>query len=253
LLCCFAIAALLIRLALNLALALTDSVRNPLHNEARGVAPLAPPKVEQPPFVFIRKPESEVCVPLKCPWPFHTSDIRAILFYIIKHYFTLFCNVYPKCGRIINLHKNKFLQMGVHRYAVRMPARKTEAETGDERGLVRMALTPAANRAMNRVLDLNNGGGKSAFAESLIEWFAAAPTSMQQIIAGPAVPTELQEQFLEKAIEYLRDVIAKGGMAGIRAEQRRMAAEIEGAMAEGKTKGTRAGSKLAAHTPGKSR
>lgn len=82
----------------------------------------------------------------------------------------------------------------------RMPQRKSAAETTDARGAVPVALTERANRVVNEWLD-RHGGSKTKFVERLLEFFAAAPDSVQLMMAG-RTPEDLREHFADAASEY---------------------------------------------------
>jgi hypothetical protein len=64
-----------------------------------------------------------------------------------------------------------------------MPKRQRASETTDARNILKLAITPRANYAINAWCE-KTGGSKARFIELLVEFFAAAPDSMKQVMVG---------------------------------------------------------------------
>lgn len=70
---------------------------------------------------------------------------------------------------------------------------------------VTIALTPSANLTVNRLLD-TYGGSKSKLVETVMQWFADAPQSVQQVIRG-GVPSDMHDDYLRKLTAYFTGLI----------------------------------------------
>ncbi len=81
-----------------------------------------------------------------------------------------------------------------------MPRRKTAHETDEGRSFVTFALTARSNAIINRWLD-EQGGSKTRFIQRLLEFFAAAPPSVQHLLAS-SVPADLRAEVARRASEY---------------------------------------------------
>lgn len=81
-----------------------------------------------------------------------------------------------------------------------MPKRKSAGETGDKRGVLNLALDPKTNGLLNAACDRHKAL-KGPLVRSLIQWFASAPESVQQVVMGSA-PRDMGEEYLAKINHY---------------------------------------------------
>lgn len=92
----------------------------------------------------------------------------------------------------------------------RMSGRKKAAQTGARRTAIPIALTPRVNEVVNAWCD-RTGGSKTRFVERLVEFWAAAPDSVQRLMLGD-VPSDLREEVVDRAASYFGDVAARAGV-----------------------------------------
>jgi len=92
-----------------------------------------------------------------------------------------------------------------------MPGRKKEAETGKSRNIVTVPLTAGTNRLINGWCD-RMGGSKTGFVVRLLEFWAAAPDSVRQLMVG-VLPADLVDEVIERASDYFKEVAerSRGG------------------------------------------
>lgn len=87
-----------------------------------------------------------------------------------------------------------------------MPARKTAKQTGGGRNIVTIPLTARANLRVNEWCD-RTGGSKTRFVERLVEFWAAAPDSVQRLMLGDVLE-DLSAETVQRAAEYFAAVAA---------------------------------------------
>lgn len=95
-----------------------------------------------------------------------------------------------------------------------MAKRQTAESTSDKRNIVYVPLAPEANRSVNYWCD-KTGVTKTQMVRRLIEWFAAAPSSMQHAMLG-IVPRDMVEDYVKRSTEFVEEHIrrAAGESAG---------------------------------------
>lgn len=81
-----------------------------------------------------------------------------------------------------------------------MAKRKSAMQTSGKRNIVAVPLLAPADHAVNMWCD-KTGSSKAKMLQKLVEWFAAAPESLQQIIVG-TVPKEMREVFIKSGTTY---------------------------------------------------
>ncbi len=89
-----------------------------------------------------------------------------------------------------------------------MPGRKRAEETGKARNIVTVPLTANANALINGWCD-RTGGSKTRFVERLVEFWAAAPDSVQRLMLGD-VPADLRDEVVGNASVYFGEVAERG-------------------------------------------
>lgn len=101
---------------------------------------------------------------------------------------------------------------------------RADETRNDARNVVHVALTPPANLALNKWAD-RTGAKKTATVARLLEWFAAAPESMQQIMVG-TVPRDLAEQYVARAAEFFEEY-ARRLAAGDKPEESTITRDVQ--------------------------
>lgn len=81
-----------------------------------------------------------------------------------------------------------------------MPRLKKLEELSGDRANVTLALTGRANAAITAWVS-RFGGAKQIIVQRLIEFFAAAPESVQQMMVSE-IPSDMREEYIKRAAEY---------------------------------------------------